>query len=81
LTLKEKFGFIKKIKGLGLMIGMELNRDGSQVVKICQKKGLLINCTHGNVLRIMPAITVKKSEIDKAIEILEKSLSEFSKSG
>ena len=79
LTLKGKFGFIKKVRGLGLMIGMELDRDGSQIVKICQKKGLLINCTHGNVLRIMPAITVKKSEIDKAIAILEKSLSEFIK--
>jgi len=79
LKLKEKFNFITNIKGMGLMLGLEFDRPGEQFVKICQNKGLLLNCTHQNVIRIMPALTVKKSEIDIAIKIIEESLIEFSK--
>jgi len=72
--LKKEFKVIKKIKGLGLMLAMELEKNGSQLVKICAENGLLINCTHENVIRIMPAINVKKEEIDEGIEILKNSL-------
>lgn len=75
--LKEEFEGIKSIKGLGLMLGIELDREGEELVDICIKNGLLINCTHGNIIRIMPAINVKKEEIDTGIEILHKSLYEF----
>ncbi|MCM8766542.1 MAG: aspartate aminotransferase family protein [Candidatus Omnitrophica bacterium] len=74
--LKEEFKSIKRIKGIGLMLAFELEKDGNQLVDICSKNGLLINCTHTNVIRIMPAINVKKEEIDQAVEILKKSLRE-----
>ncbi|MCM8784808.1 MAG: aspartate aminotransferase family protein [Candidatus Omnitrophica bacterium] len=74
--LKKEFKVIKRIKGIGLMLGFELENEGEQLVNICAKNGLLINCTHGNVIRIMPAINVKKEEIDEAIEILRRSLKE-----
>ncbi len=74
-ALKEKFPErIKKIKGLGVMLACELDRDGSELVKACAENGLLINCTHVNILRIMPSITVTKEEIDGAVEILGKCL-------
>jgi len=38
------------------------------------KQGLLINCTHDKVLRLMPALNIKKNEIDKGIKILEEVL-------
>jgi len=75
--LKRKFNFIKEVRGMGLMLAMVLDRPGEEIVKECSKKGLLINCTQENVLRIMPAINVKKKEIDKAIAILESVLSMY----
>ncbi|MDD5108834.1 MAG: aspartate aminotransferase family protein [Candidatus Omnitrophica bacterium] len=74
--LKMKYLVIKKIKGMGLMLGMELDMDGKQIVDKCIEKGLLINCTHGKVLRLMPALNITKKEIDKALEILERVLAD-----
>jgi acetylornithine/N-succinyldiaminopimelate aminotransferase len=72
--LKEKFKVIKEVRGLGLMAGVELNIEGKAIVEICIEKGLLINCTHDKVLRLMPALNITKKEIDKAINILENVL-------
>ncbi|MFN7169854.1 MAG: aspartate aminotransferase family protein [Candidatus Omnitrophota bacterium] len=74
--LKEKFNFIREIRGMGLMLAMELDILGKPIVEECLKRGLLINCTQDKVLRIMPAINVKKKEIDKAVKILEDVLKE-----
>ncbi len=69
--LKDKYSVIREIRGMGLMIGVELNIDGKEIVERCFKDGLLINCTHDRVLRLMPGMIVTKKEIDKGIEILE----------
>lgn len=72
--LKNKCPLIKEVRGLGLMVGVELNVSGKEVVQRCLEKGLLINCTHETVLRIMPALNVSKKEIDQAMRILEEAL-------
>ena len=73
--LKKKMAVIKSVKGKGLMIGVELDvEDATSVAENCMKEGLLINCTQKNILRIMPPITVKKEEIDMALEKLSKVL-------
>jgi len=72
--LKAKYHIIKEIRGRGLMLGLQLRQEGKPIYQACLKRGLLINCTHGNVLRIMPQIAVTKSEIDKAVGILDKVL-------
>jgi len=69
--LKSTYPAIKEIRGLGLMFGVELNIPGKQIVQEAYARGLLINCTHDNVLRLMPALNVNKKEIDQAIEILK----------
>ena len=61
---------INNIKHKALMIGIELNIEGKDIVDRCFKRGLLINCTQVNILRIMPSIAVKRSEINKAVKIL-----------
>ena len=58
------------------MAGIELNIEGKALVEKCIEKGLLINCTHDKVLRLMPALNVNKKEIDKAIDILESVFAE-----
>jgi len=71
LVLKNKYKFVKEVRGFGLMLGMELNIEGKNIVQESISKGLLINCTHDKVLRIMPPMGVSKEEIDKAIRILD----------
>ncbi|MBF0491029.1 MAG: aminotransferase class III-fold pyridoxal phosphate-dependent enzyme, partial [Candidatus Omnitrophica bacterium] len=70
--LKAKYSIIKEVRGLGLMIGVELTVEGQGIFKECFDHGLIINCTQGNVLRIMPALNVTRRQINKAIFILEK---------
>ena len=69
--LKRRYPkIINNIKHKALMIGIELNIEGKDIVDRCFKRGLLINCTQVNILRIMPSIAVKRSEINKAVKIL-----------
>lgn len=73
-ALKDRYEVIKDVRGLGLMLGVELNIEGKAIVEKCMSKGLLINCTHEKVLRLMPALNIKKKEIDKAVSILDEAL-------
>ncbi len=75
--LKDKYSVIKEVRGLGLMAGAELEKEGKTIVEKCAEKGLLINCTHEKVLRLMPALNVTKKEIDKALSILDGALKDF----
>ena len=67
---------IKEVRGAGLMIGVELAQSGAGVYRKCLEKGLLINCTHDTVLRLMPALTVSREEIDEGLCILTEALEE-----
>lgn len=71
---KTEFPCIKEVRGLGLMIGIELTMPGKPIVEACLEKGLLINCTHDTVLRIMPALTVTKKEMDRALAIIKATI-------
>ena len=71
-ALKKKYSFIREIRSIGLMIGVELDFECKEIVEKCQKAGLLINCASGNVLRFLPPLIVSEKEIDKAVNILDK---------
>jgi acetylornithine aminotransferase len=71
LTLGEKYHFIKEVRGRGLILGIELDFPGSEVVGQCQEKGVLINCTADKVLRFLPPLIVTSTEVDRLIETLE----------
>jgi len=71
--LKEKYSCITEIRSLGLMIGIQLNIEGKKIFQECYNNGLIINCTQGNIIRLMPALNVTKKQINKALFILEKS--------
>ncbi|HPP86585.1 MAG TPA: aspartate aminotransferase family protein [bacterium] len=76
LSLKNPL--IKEARGLGLMIGIELNKKIADDIQLeCEKSGLLINSIHNEVLRIAPPLIVKKSEIDKALKIIETALKKY----
>ncbi len=75
-ALQKKYSFVKEVRGCGVMLGMELAMPGAKIVALALAAGLNINCTHDTVLRIMPAMTVTKAEIDKAAGILDSVFAE-----
>jgi len=60
---------VDEIRGLGMMIGIDVN-NASEVVNEALKKGLLVNNTSSNTLRLVPPLVITREEIDKAVEIL-----------
>jgi acetylornithine/N-succinyldiaminopimelate aminotransferase len=62
---------VREVRGRGFMVGIELSVDGAAVVEACRAKRLLINCTQGRVLRLLPALTITRAELDRALSILE----------
>jgi acetylornithine/N-succinyldiaminopimelate aminotransferase len=75
-TTKEKFPIIKDIRGRGLIIGVELEIEGKEIVNKAMNYGLILNCIGTNVLRFVPPLIINESHVDEAISILEKVLSE-----
>jgi predicted acetylornithine/succinylornithine family transaminase len=73
-ALRGKFPFIKEVRGRGMMIGVELDKPGAPIVQRCLENGLLINCTHDTVLRMLPSMAISKEILDQGLEILEKAL-------
>jgi acetylornithine/N-succinyldiaminopimelate aminotransferase len=72
--LKQKHSIIDSVRGVGLMIGIQLTAPGKEIVDKCLEKGLRINCTQGTVLRLMPPMIATKEQIDQAVEILDNVL-------
>jgi len=69
-ALREKSPLITDVRIKGAMIGVELAVEGSAVVQGCLQKGLLINCTHQTVLRLLPALTIADEQIDEGCDVL-----------
>jgi len=74
--LSQKHSCIEEVRGRGLMIGIQLNEPGAEVVEGCWAKRLRINCTQQTVLRFMPALNATRDLVDRAIAILDEVLSE-----
>ncbi|WP_435015598.1 aspartate aminotransferase family protein [Tundrisphaera sp. TA3] len=67
-------GLIREIRILGVMIGVELSIDASGVVADCLDQGLLINATHGNVIRLLPALNLSDEQVDEGCAMLAAAL-------
>jgi predicted acetylornithine/succinylornithine family transaminase len=70
--LSGRYSFIKEVRGVGLMIGVELEFSGKQIVLDCIEQGMLINCTHETTLRALPPYIITEQEVDRAIAILKR---------
>ena len=70
--LKNDFhSVIIEVRGMGLLIGLELTKTGGPIVESCLKRGILINSISGNVLRFTPPLIVTEKEIDILVDVLE----------
>ena len=67
---------INDIRGKGLMVGIELENNCTNLVAKALEKKLLINVTSGNVIRLLPPLIMKESEIDRVVSILTEILKE-----
>ena len=68
--LVEELELVREVRIAGLMIGIELAIDGSPLVSAAMDRGLLINCTQGNVLRLLPAMTLTDEQLDEGCQLL-----------
>jgi predicted acetylornithine/succinylornithine family transaminase len=73
-ALRSRCPQIQDIRIKGTMIGIELSVDGTPIVDACLKRRLLINCTHGNVLRLLPALNLGDAQFQEGCDILEEVL-------
>jgi acetylornithine/N-succinyldiaminopimelate aminotransferase len=71
---QEQFPVIKEVRGLGLIWGLELAVEGAPVVTFCREHGLLVNCTQGNVIRLLPPLIIGLEEIGQGLRILAEAL-------
>ena len=76
-ALKEKCPLITDIRIMGAMIGLELSVEGTAIVQGCLDRGLLINCTHQTVLRLLPALTISDEQIDDGCDVLAEVLGNY----
>ena len=75
-SLKHKFKFVTDVRGLGLLQAMEFSSDIAQSLMIaCLNSGLLVNKLKDNAVRFMPPLIIGKDEVDEALSILDKVLS------
>ena len=75
-NLKTRFDIVTDVRGRGVMIGMELACPGAGIVKRCMDKGVLLNCTHDTVIRMLPAMTISWDLMQKGLAILEETMAE-----
>lgn len=67
---------VKALSGLGLMIGIETEKDASDIAKKCLEKGLLVLTAHGNKVRLLPALNISYEELDEGLNILKEVIEE-----
>ena len=71
--LKVKYpNIIKEIRGRGLLVGIQLQKDQSKFIQKLMDNKLLTIRAAENVVRILPPLNVKKNELDQAIKIINK---------
>ena len=75
LTLKEKYGVINEVRGMGLLIGISVE-DPKELMNACFNKGLLVVTAGTDVVRFLPPLNVTQEDMDAALNILEEVLKE-----
>lgn len=68
--LSQQLQAVVEVRGLGLMMGIQLAVPGDQVVEACREQGVLINCTGGSVIRMLPPLIIERDELDQGLDVL-----------
>lgn len=68
--LQQQCEAVVDVRVLGMMIGIELNVDGAPVVEACLRQKLLVNCTQGTVIRLLPAMNLSREQAEEGCDVL-----------
>lgn len=77
-NLKDEFDIIKQVRGVGLMLGIEMGFNCADMVNDMRERGVLVNCTAEKVLRFLPPLVIEKEHIDVVISALNDVLRKYS---
>jgi len=72
--LQQACDVVREVRIVGLMIGIELAIEGAATVRACMERKLLVNCTHGTVIRLLPAMTIGEEQVHQGCSVLEEVL-------
>ena len=78
-ALQTKYKIVKEVRGLGLMLAMELRYDVRNIILKTMDKGVLMLDAGRNVLRFLPPLVIEKEQIDKTISVLDEVIGEEEK--
>lgn len=70
-ALAEKYKIVREVRGLGLMLGMEMRFDVYNILVGCMERGVLVLDAGRNVVRFLPPLVIEKEQIDKVVEVLD----------
>jgi acetylornithine/N-succinyldiaminopimelate aminotransferase len=70
LSIHCKQDFVDHVRGIGMMVGVQMNKEGNALVDKAREKGVLINVASDTVIRFVPPFVITKDEIDKAVGIV-----------
>ena len=79
--LTRDIPMVKEIRGLGLMVGIALDREAAPVIDLMRARGVLANATNTTVVRLVPPLIISRSDLDRAIEVIIDCLKEVSSRG
>lgn len=71
VKLAGRFEFIREVRGEGLMLGVDLTIDGAPFVQEAFRRGLLINCTHEHILRLLPPFIIRSKDVREFLKTME----------
>jgi len=77
LELKEKYDFIKELRGMGLILGLELDMEAKEIVKKMLDNGILVLTAGKKVLRFLPPLVINIEDVDQVIGVLEEVFSQI----
>jgi acetylornithine/N-succinyldiaminopimelate aminotransferase len=77
--LASRFDFIREVRGEGLIVGVDLSIDGTAVVTEALRQGLIINCTHEHIIRLLPAFIINRADVTEFLSKFERVLQAVSK--
>jgi len=79
-TLAAQFGFVRAVRGQGLILGVDLAVEGAPFVQEALRRGLLINCTHEHILRLLPPFILRAKDVEEFLEKFETVLARVARS-
>lgn len=74
--LKDKYNIIREVRGLGLMIGIEMRFDVLDIILQSQKRGVILLDAGRNILRLLPPLVIKQKQLDRVVQVLDQILRE-----